>query len=394
MNDDRILLSETIERIGDAVDDIRQAVNSTDTTIEEVAAAVGNQVGKYYVVNNKYALRSLTNVKEGAVCYCTPADLQWRSWTMDTQSNILAFPEYVRFDYATRIPASGYTWTAFIDEGTSVGTDELISEIRLYGSSSLNTCYFTFEIKRAGSSQEDIQKLTVTYEGNADFSTGVYTLERKGFTFIKSSNGAVSYNIDANDTIIYDAPIKLEKGDSAQTEEQSSLIGNFIKTLVEIPDIEMGGSDRTEIYKCFVMDNSFDINAVTFDGEDYVSIMRLVHPEDDPDEDGEQVGTISWSASSDGSCDITINLTETTWPFTLTYHSEDGMHFEKTGNKDYFPVIWAEGIVCLSHSGSGFPQNVWPQFMKGIKYAPHKTYVYNDGEWVCRNIESQGFEQC
>ena len=99
MNDDRILLSETIERIGDAVDDIRTAVDMQSTgTIEDVADAVEALADNDY---NAYKVDTLTEMgaistsklKEGDICTVMDEDYTYIPYRANVLTRVLTFPK-------------------------------------------------------------------------------------------------------------------------------------------------------------------------------------------------------------------------------------------------------------------------------------------------------------
>lgn len=99
MNDDRILLSETIERIGDAVSDIRTVVDMQSTgTIEDVADAVEALADNDY---NAYKVDTLTEMgaistsklKEGDICTVMDEDYTYIPYRANVLTRVLTFPK-------------------------------------------------------------------------------------------------------------------------------------------------------------------------------------------------------------------------------------------------------------------------------------------------------------
>lgn len=98
MDNDRILLSETIERIGDAVDDIRTAVDMADNPIEEVASAVEVLAGNEY---NSYKVDTVldmgrinpSKLNDGDMCTVMGNSHSYLPYRADAFTRALIFPK-------------------------------------------------------------------------------------------------------------------------------------------------------------------------------------------------------------------------------------------------------------------------------------------------------------
>ena len=99
MNDDRILLSETIERIGDAVDDIRTAVDMQSTgTIEDVADAVETLASNEY---NAYKVGTVldmgrfnaSKLNDGDICTVMDTNHSYLPYRANVLTRALTFPK-------------------------------------------------------------------------------------------------------------------------------------------------------------------------------------------------------------------------------------------------------------------------------------------------------------
>ena len=154
MEDERILLSETLDRIGDAVNDIRQTVGSINTPIEDVAAAVAN-LGSLHRCETIEQMEQLS-ANEGDLCLLCDGDLgqdiiPWDD--VNINSNIMIFPDEVVLD---EIILDGGEWEI-------ISTDNVILEdgvIDIYEDG------FYLRINAPGETTVDVSELCVHYHGN------------------------------------------------------------------------------------------------------------------------------------------------------------------------------------------------------------------------------------
>lgn len=398
MDNDRILLSETIERIGTAVDDIREAVGSVGTTIEEVAEEVKAKVGSYYVVDSELDMYELENVKEGAVCYCHPGDLKWRNWDDSSiWSCILAFPEKVSIPIDKLTPKFPKYWTAAIDTTGEIQTDILTSAICLNSINSGVRYEFSFSINETDGSDGIREILEVSYSGAPDSVADCVNFVRETFSYKRDPKN--SYSLDNNDTVIFERPITIE-GSSGTTNE---LLGYFVKTPVDLPYIK-GSALLSEPYKVLTLGKSFTLSTpVTHNTS--ATFWEKLNEDDDPSQDGEDVGEMRSYVLSNGTTDLYFSWhKEGVLPTTVNawYHAADGLHFtlqESSGGSTTYPYVpfWIRGenMIVIGNPSSGFNINTLGQIMKGVPYESIiKTYVYTGGEWVCKDKHASGFPQC
>lgn len=92
MNNDRILLSETLDRIGNAVSDIRTVVNMNDASIEDVADAVEELAGTYKVASIE-EMGQLEGCKEGDLCIVTNENYSYIPYSANVLTRELIFPK-------------------------------------------------------------------------------------------------------------------------------------------------------------------------------------------------------------------------------------------------------------------------------------------------------------
>lgn len=383
MNNDRILLSETLDRIGDAVNDIRETVGSINTPIEDVADAVAEQAGNYIVYNNEEAMLGSTP-KNNAVGYCDPANLQWKSWDINTVSNILVFPNTVFLSADTStITAEGLSWKIYIDKNVDPGQGAgylVNGYAQLYWDSTVYR--FVVNILRADGSENTFQGIDISYEGElVDGSDSIIKFNKIRAVFSKTDDTYYQVN-EGNDTFIYDAPLFIEDDTAG---EYYDFIGNFIKTPITLPNIVIpAGEEQSGPYKCLVIPTTTFTLSEPFVSDCDMDIYQVVGEETDPYK-GTKIGTLSIMVESTGSTTITLNY-RTAELFSIQYASEDGIHFELLEHS--CPVIRSalEGYaVMLAIPSSNFPLGLLPQIFKGIPYKDKvSTYVYMDGAWASR----------
>lgn len=92
MNNDRILLSETLDRIDNAISDIRTIVNMDNASIEDVADAVEELAGTYKVASIE-EMGQLEGCKEGDLCIVTNENYSYIPYSPNILTRKLIFPK-------------------------------------------------------------------------------------------------------------------------------------------------------------------------------------------------------------------------------------------------------------------------------------------------------------
>lgn len=279
MNNDRILLSETLDRIADAVDDIRETVNSIDTPIEDVATAV-QELGSLKKVSSVEDLEAL-EAKEGDFCIVSNGNEDIVDWDEDTLSNVLIFPKVVDLeeplsnegDYSNTIEMvfpendGGYTVEIiFSDDRFGAGCDIEIRNARAEGGVGvINTRYYAsdrlhfireaIEIEGASSSTIYPSNSDDIVLARAGYLCGVYPdshYEAYVGKFIKTKS-RVNWTEDTLSKIIF-----IAKGTASYASYEPNLI--YVPGGVSFFD------QRYEIYGAPEASISTSLDKVSFDG--------------------------------------------------------------------------------------------------------------------------------
>jgi len=155
-------LSANLERIKDAVDDIRTTVNKPTEAIEEVAEAVaGLKNLDVYNVKTFAEMQAISNPKDGAICHIYNPKLI--NLSAGEQTNTLIFPKTVVFDVAL--------------------STEIDEKVKIIGKGSDNSIQ-----------TEDTSEITL----QATESCGNYTWSMYMSLGLKMNNGYCEYRVGYN----------------------------------------------------------------------------------------------------------------------------------------------------------------------------------------------------
>lgn len=159
-------LSFNLERIKNAVDDIRKTTNTSNNTIEEVAQAVAHDKikGVKYIVKNEYELNHISNPQIGdlAIVNNGPEEIEWDNPNIN--SNILIFPNEVT------LPAERESVSAALIITDVTGNEVVKSSSVIDYSGSSITCQIIYD-------NVDLRVNYVSQNGRHILNTLVYKLD-------------------------------------------------------------------------------------------------------------------------------------------------------------------------------------------------------------------------
>lgn len=346
MNDERILLSETLDRIGDAVNDIRQTVGSIDTPIEDVAAAVAN-LGSLHRCETKEQMRQLS-ANEGDLCLICDDNLgqdiiPWDD--VNINSNIMIFPEEVVLDEP--VVGSG--------EWSIISTDNIEmenSEIHIYENG------FYLMVNVPGETTVDAIELRVQYDGNDGQH---YSLNKENSYYVFDNE----QHPLTNNSAIYPYTLWVVANASSKSMD---VLGKFIQTKVMQPwDIS-----TTSTLAFFDLEGGHTEDIPANDGLAYLR-----------DAEGTEVATVDIKIASDGA------------KMTIADNGGEIVYVGEIGGSTESGISWTLDTGTLYHNNSilcttpmylearSSIEDIQPFFDIASTFKPSNfsLYIYTNGDW-------------
>lgn len=339
-------LSSNLERIKNAMYDIRQTTNMPNSVIEEVAQAVSDLKlkGRITCVNSQYDVEHIANPQNGDICIVNrgPEEIQWNNALIS--SNILIFPDEIILP-ETSIALNDASIDIITSNDAPVTNHGRIS----YGGGE----FITIELNY------DTVELNVEYEKD---EYDHYCLN------------SIDYKLDDVSQVIQDNIVKLpfcvmiEESDS-YGEIDYNVIKQTIHTYKLVP------------YDCFTLETNYCLTVKPLE-------FTLSSPVENVSSgslyfnDGSDVGT--WDLTPNKfNLDLSIGL--------LEFVSNDGQYYYmESGSQTipysllYMPCYWTDSAAVWGDDSSEFPTGLLSEIFSYIPNFTFEIYEYNGEGWQPR----------